>query len=214
MIDYNSISRTTAEILIDIGCVNFNVENQYMLTSGKLSPVYCDCRKIISFTKEREILMNFAIQKLKNEEYFNNIEIIAGGETAGIPFASIMATKLNLPMIYVRKKQKSFGKKKKIEGELLGKSNVLLVEDLLTDGGSKKEFFETLRSESLNLLSTFVIFNYGIFKNEIGFKNFNSKLIYLTSWKYILDVAECKNLLSCEDINYIQKFLVDFGVKN
>lgn len=209
-----SINKITAEILIDIGCVNFDIKKQFKLTSGRLSPIYCDCRKIISYAKERELLMDFAIKLIKKQTYYKKIELIAGGETAGIPFAAILANKLNLPMIYIRKKQKAFGKKKQIEGDFINNANVLLVEDLLTDGGSKKEFFEALRIENLNLISTFVVFNYGIFENEIKFKDNSSKLIFLTNWNNILSVAKSRKILVSNEIKYIEEFLKSFGVKN
>ena len=106
---YQSI---TAKILIDIKAINFNFDNPYTLTSGKKSPVYVDCRKIISFTRERNQIISFAESYLTE----NNIEfdILAGGETAGIPYASILAERLNKPMIYIRKKPKKFGKRSQI----------------------------------------------------------------------------------------------------
>ena len=158
--------------------------------------------------------MDFSIKLIKSQKYFKKIDVIAGGETAGIPFASIIATKLNLPLIYIRKEQKSFGKKKKIEGNVLQNSNVLLVEDLLTDGGSKKHFFNALKEENLNLVSTFVIFNYGIFNEKIKLDGFSSKLIFLTDWKSVLDTAKSKNILLNKQINFIKTFLKKFGVKN
>ena len=214
MYNNKSILSKSAEILIDIGCVNFDIEKKFKLTSGKYSPVYCDCRKIISFPKQREILMDFSIKLIKSQKYFKKIDVIAGGETAGIPFASIIATKLNLPLIYIRKEQKSFGKKKKIEGNVLQNSNVLLVEDLLTDGGSKKHFFNAIKEEKLNLVSTFVIFNYGIFNEKIKLDGFSSKLIFLTDWKSVLDTTKSKNILLNKEINFIKTFLKKFGVKN
>ena len=105
-------------------------------------------------------------------------------------------------------------KKKQIEGDFINNANVLLVEDLLTDGGSKKEFFEALRIENLNLISTFVVFNYGIFENEIRFKDNSSKLIFLTNWKNILSVAKSRKILVSNEIKYIEEFLKSFGVKN
>lgn len=85
---------------------------------------------------------------------------------------------------------------------------------MLTDGGSKKEFFEALRKENLNLISTFVVFNYGIFENEIKFKEDSSKLIFLTNWKNILSVAKSKKILVSKEIKYIEEFLKRFGVNN
>lgn len=208
------IRKKSAEILIKIGSVNFNVNKPFRLTSGKLSPIYCDCRKIISFPKERNILMNYAVKMLKKEIGLKKIDMLAGGETAGIPFASFLASKLELPMIYIRKKTKDFGRKKKIEGNLKSKSNVVLVEDLITDGGSKKHFLESIKNEDSNVLATLVIFNYGIFNKKLKINGLNSKLIFLTTWKDVLSVAKNKNLLDISEISEIKNFLRDFGVRN
>ena len=97
---------------------------------------------------------------------------------------------------------------------VLQNSNVLLVEDLLTDGGSKKHFFNAINEEKLNLVSTFVIFNYGIFNEKIKLDGFSSKLIFLTDWKSVLDTAKNKNILLNKEINFIKTFLKKFGVKN
>ena len=103
-----------AKILIDIESVKFSFNNPFILTSGYKSPVYVDCRKIISYLKERNKILNYA------EQYFarNNLtfDILAGGETAGIPYAAWIAEKLKKPMIYIRKKPKGFGKLSQIEG--------------------------------------------------------------------------------------------------
>ncbi len=101
------ICNIAAEILLDIKCVNFSPKKLFKLTSGKVSPVYCDCRRIISFPKERKQLINFGIKQIKQKFDIKKIDSIAGGETAGIPFASFLAENLNLPMIYIRKEKKN-----------------------------------------------------------------------------------------------------------
>ena len=131
-IDYRS---QVAKILIDIESVKFSFDKPFTLTSGLKSPVYVDCRKIISFVEERKKIINFAKNYfLKNKVEF---DILAGGETAGIPYASFLAESLNSSMIYVRKKSKGFGKNQQIEGNYKQNQKVLLIEDLATDGGSK-----------------------------------------------------------------------------
>ncbi len=106
----NNYRDTIAKILIDIESVRFSFEDPFTLTSGQKSPVYVDCRKIISFVKERNIILDYA------KEYFdeNNLEfdLLAGGETAGIPYAAFLSERLQKKMVYVRKKPKGFGKKK------------------------------------------------------------------------------------------------------
>ena len=208
------ISIQSAEILIDIGSVNFNVKKRFKLTSGKLSPVYCDCRRIISFPSERKKLINFLIKKLKNKDYFKSINNISGGETAGIPFASFVSSKLNLPMTYIRKQKKEFGRKEQIEGIIKEKDEVLLIEDLITDGGSKWDFLKAVKEKKANTRAIAVIFNYGLYENFITYKKKKIDLISLTNWKYILYVAKKKEILSKKDINYIQNFLTSLGIKN
>lgn len=210
----NSIALKAAEILIDINAIKFNTQNPYKLTSGKISPVYCDCRKIISFPKERKILVQFAIELLKSQSFFYEIDVLAGGETAGIPFASFLASDLDLSMIYIRKEAKKFGRKKKIEGLLKKNQSVVLVEDLITDGGSKVGFIESLVNESSKILCMLVIFNYGIFRNKYSLSGYKTKLLYLTSWREILIIAQKRGILLNNDYIIVKKFLKDFGVKN
>lgn len=208
------ISIQSAEILIDIGSVNFNVKKRFKLTSGKLSPVYCDCRRIISFPSERKKLISFLIKKLKSKDYFKSINNISGGETAGIPFASFVSSKLNLPMTYIRKQKKEFGRREQIEGIIKEKDEVLLIEDLITDGGSKWDFLKAVKEKKAITRAIAVIFNYGLYENFITYKKKEIDLISLTNWKYILYVAKKKEILSKKDINYIQNFLISLGIKN
>ena len=143
------MSKEIAKILIDINSINFSFDNHFTLTSGLKSPVYVDCRRIISYAKEREIILNKAIS------YFNKLnlsfDVLAGGETAGIPYAAFLSEKLKMPMIYIRKKNKGFGINKQIEGKFEKKQKVLLVEDLATDGGSKIMFVNALREADLKV---------------------------------------------------------------
>ena len=179
-------AQEAAEILIDIGAVSISVEKPFTLTSGKKSPVYVDCRKIISFPKERKMLMKMALQILQNRASF---DVIAGGETAGIPFAAWISELTSLPMIYIRKKSKGFGKNKRIEGDFKPNSNILLVEDLATDGGSKMSFVNAIRDAGGQCNTCFVIFHYNIFKQEIDkLKAQNVSIIELATWKNIIDV--------------------------
>ena len=124
-----------AKILVDIKSVNFSFKNYFTLTSGLKSPVYIDCRKIISFNNERKFIIDKAISYLEQNNIYS--DIIAGGETAGIPYAAYISQKQDKPMIYIRKKPKGFGKNKQIEGEFQKNQSAILVEDLATDGGSK-----------------------------------------------------------------------------
>ena len=208
------ICNVAAEILLDIKCVNFSPKKLFKLTSGKESPVYCDCRRIISYPKERKQLINFGTKQIKQKFDIKKIDSIAGGETAGIPFASFLAENLNLPMIYIRKEKKKFVRNSQIEGIIKKSEKILLVEDLMTDGGSKLNFLDAVDRTGAKTKAIFVIFNYGIIKRHLRFKKKNIDIIYLTSWKYIIEAAFKKKILSISEIKIIEKFLEDLGVKN
>jgi len=204
----------TAEILLNLKCINFSPKKQFKLTSGKKSPIYCDCRRLISFPKEMKTITNLAVKKIKSLNNFKKISNIAGGESAGIPFATLIASKLNLPMTYIRKEKKKFGKNSQIEGVIRPKENVILVEDLMTDGGSKLRFFQALENAKCDTKALFVIFNYGIIEKNFIFKKKKISLISLTNWSAVLKVARKKNIINEKDIMIINDFLRSIGVKN
>ena len=116
--NFDNFKNKTAKILLDIKAINIQIKKPFKLTSGKLSPVYVDCRRIISHLKERRLIINMSSKLIKKKINLKKINYIAGGETAGIPYASWISEKLNKPMIYIRKKPKGFGKLSQIEGEI------------------------------------------------------------------------------------------------
>ena len=160
-------ARITARILIETESVLFRPEDPFELTSGRTSPVYIDCRRLISFPRARGKLMDMGAELIEEAIGFESIDIVAGGETAGIPFSAWIADRLMLPMCYVRKQSKGFGRGARIEGQMLSGDRVLLVEDLATDGGSKISFVEGIREAGAECAHTFVIFHYGIFPQGI-----------------------------------------------
>ena len=195
-----------AKILIDIESIKFSFNNPFVLTSGHKSPVYVDCRKIISYTKERNIILNYA------EQYFinNNItfDILAGGETAGIPYASFLAERLQKNMIYVRKKTKKFGKNQQIEGSFKEGQKSILIEDLATDGSSKVIFIEAMRKSKLNVDDIFVIFYYNIFDFlKTPLASLNVKIHYLCTWKNIVNILRKNKVFSTKNIENLLSFL-------
>ncbi len=157
------IAEMTAKMLLEINAVHFKSDKPFIFTSGLASPVYIDCRKLISYPHIRSTLMDFAASIIVRDVGFEQFDAIAGGETAGIPFAAWLADILNLPMQYVRKKPKGFGRDAQIEGEIIEGQRVLLVEDLTTDGGSKIKFCEALRTAGAEVAHTLVVFFYDIY---------------------------------------------------
>ena len=157
------MARITARALLEIGAVNFRADEPYTLTSGMKSPVYIDCRSLISFPRLRSTLMDFAVSTLYRDVGLEQFDAFAGGETAGIPFSAWIADRMELPMNYVRKKPKGFGRDAQIEGAPVAGKRVLLVEDLTTDGGSKFRFIDAIRAAEGECAHTFVLFFYDIF---------------------------------------------------
>ena len=200
------MSEIIAEKLINIESVQFSFNNHFTLTSGLKSPVYVDCRKIISFIDERNFIMNEAISYFKKNKL--EFDLVAGGETAGIPYAAIISEKIKKPMLYVRKKPKGFGKNQQIEGEFEKNQDAILIEDLATDGGSKVIFVEAMRKAGLIVKDIFVIFYYDIFKFEDSvLSKLDVKIHSLCTWKDIISIIEKRNLFNQNDIENLKKFL-------
>ena len=161
----SEISKKTAKILINIGAINFSPQSPFRLSSGFLSPSYIDCRKITAYPSAFKAITDMMIDTIKSDMIAQSPNYIIGGETAGIPFAAAIAEKMGLPLSYVRKKPKDYGKTKSIEGEILKDKNSLLVEDLMTDGKSKINFINNIRSHEIKCNLGIVVFNYNIFKD-------------------------------------------------
>jgi len=188
VMDRLKMAKATAAMLLEIEAVHVNARDPFILTSGAASPVYIDCRKLISFVRIRSALMGFAASVLSEDAGFEAFDSVAGGETAGIPFAAFLAERLALPMQYVRKKPKGFGRNAQIEGDLPEGSHVLLVEDLATDGGSKLLFADALREAGAICNHAFVVFYYDIFdyaRDQL--KDAGLTLHYLSTWWDVLD---------------------------
>jgi orotate phosphoribosyltransferase len=199
-----------AQILIDIKAVNFRPDDPYTFTSGRKSPSYIDCRRIISFPSARTELNQLAIDLIERDIGKSEVDIVAGGETAGIPFSAWIADSLDKPMVYVRKKSKGFGRMGQIEGEMPEESKVLLVEDLTTDGGSKLNFIDALRKAGAKVNHTYVVFHYGIFKESLtNMSKLGVKLHALATWWDVLDVARENNLYTSSQLDIVENYLDD-----
>ena len=200
------MSQEIAKLLINIKSVKFSFDDHFTLTSGLKSPVYVDCRRIMSYVNERELILEKAANYFKN----NNIDfdILAGGETAGIPYAAFLSNKLKKPMIYIRKKPKGFGINKQIEGEFQKNNNAILIEDLATDGGSKIIFINALREAGLIVKDIFVIFYYDIFDFESSeLSKMNIKIHSLCTWKDIINYIETEKIYNESEISNLKEFL-------
>lgn len=203
-------ARTAARILIQTESVLFSPDEPFTFTSGRKSPVYVDCRRLISFPKERGILMGLMTDQIRATIDEGRVDTVAGGETAGIPFAAWIAERLNLPMIYIRKKPKGFGRNARIEGIVNQGDSIVLIEDLATDGGSKMSFIDGIREAGAECAHTFVVFHYGIFPE--GIKKLNEAgvaLHGLTTWWDIIECAEEEKILDAPTVEKVTAFLKD-----
>ena len=208
--DKQEIARSVARMLIEIKAVLFRADEPFTLTSGAKSPVYIDCRKIISFPRARSAMMDHGKTVIMNEVGFESLDALAGGETAGIPFAAWLAERTGLPMQYVRKKPKGFGRDARIEGDIHEGQRVLLVEDLMTDGGSKLSFIESLRTAGAECAHTFVIFYYDIFKDTPErLAAEGVALHYLTTWWDVLAASRESGAFDDATLEQVETFLHD-----
>ncbi|WP_424966881.1 orotate phosphoribosyltransferase [Dinoroseobacter sp. S375] len=206
--DKAEIARLTASMLLEIEAVHFNAREPFILASGLPSPTYIDCRKLISFPRIRTTLMDFLTVTVMREAGFEAFDNVAGGETAGIPFGALVAERMALPMTYVRKKPKGYGRDAQIEGVMTEGQRVLLVEDLTTDGGSKLKFVDAIRKTGAECGHTAVIFSYGIFPDtEANLAAHGVKLHHLCTWWDVLAEARDRGSFDAETLGEVETFL-------
>lgn len=202
------IARLSARMLLEIEAVHFNAAEPFTLASGLPSPTYIDCRKLISYPRIRATLMDFLTVTVMRDAGFEAFTNIAGGETAGIPFSAFVAERMALPMTYVRKKPKGYGRNARIEGVMTEDDRVLLVEDLTTDGGSKLSFVDAIRDTGASCAHTAVIFYYGIFPETIEtLGNHGVSLHHLCTWWDVLAEARESGAFDDDTLNEVEAFL-------
>ncbi|WP_332697603.1 orotate phosphoribosyltransferase [Bosea sp. (in: a-proteobacteria)] len=207
-VDRAAIAQEAAKMLLEIKAVHFYSDKPFFFTSGWASPVYIDCRKIISYPRLRSALMDFAAATIARDIGYESIDNVAGGETAGIPFAAWISDRMMLPMQYVRKKAKGFGRNAQIEGEVVVGARTLLVEDLATDGRSKVNFCQALRDAGATVDHCFVLFYYDIFpKSRELMQELGVNLHYLTTWWDVLKVAKASGHFEPKILAEVESFL-------
>ena len=200
------MAELVAKMLWEIKAVHFNAAQPYKLASGMASPVYIDCRKLLSFPRIRSTVMDFAASTLLRDAGFEQFDCIAGGETAGIPFAALLADRLGLPMIYVRKQPKGHGRNAQIEGNMPEGSRVLVIEDLTTAGGSMFKFIDAVRAAGGIVDHGIALFFYGIF-GEQRFTDGKVRLHHIASWRNVLAVAKAQKLFDDKTLTEVEAFL-------
>jgi orotate phosphoribosyltransferase len=206
--DRSFIAETTAKMLLEVKAVHFSHDKPFVFTSGWASPVYIDCRKLISYPRVRSALIDFAAATLLRDVGYEQFDTVAGGETAGIPYAAWLAERLSLPMQYVRKKPKGFGRGAQIEGHIQEGARTLLVEDLTTDGRSKINFCKALREAGAVVEHVFVVFYYDIFpESKAVLQEIGVRLHHLATWWDVLRVAKQGGYFEPRVLDQVERFL-------
>jgi orotate phosphoribosyltransferase len=199
------IAQHVAKLLLDSQSIMINTKKPFTYTSGKIGPTYCDMRRLISLPTERKIIMDYSAELIKPL----GVDYLAGGETAGIPYAAFLAERTDLPMLYVRKKPKGHGRMAQIEGHMEGdNANVMLIEDLMTVGTSQKIFVDALRAVQAKIEHSFVIFSYDIYpQSKVNLREMGITCHALTNWWAVLDTVKSENYFDSETIASLEEFL-------
>lgn len=201
------LTSTVAKALIEAGCVQFRVDEPFRLPSGWTSPVYMNCRRLISFPKLRHDLVREGLLLLRERNCLEGLDAIAGAEASGIAMAAWIADALKLPLQYVRKKAKGLGPSTQIEGVIERGDRVLLIDDLMAAAGSKREFCRALNEVGAKLKDIFVVFDYGVFPTDEVLDPWGVTVHSLCNWRDVLEAAKAESLVDDRAIGELDAFL-------
>lgn len=196
------MTQNIAQSLLEIKAVTLSPDDPYTWSSGIKSPIYCDNRVTLAYPEIRENIYQGLIELIK--EHAQDAEIISGTATAGIPHAAFVADQLKLPMSYVRSKSKGHGKGNQIEGALSKEKKVVVIEDLISTGGSSINAVEALIEDGAEVLGVFAIFTYGINKAEEAFKAIDVPFYTLSNYDELISVAEKEGYIENKDIKTLK----------
>ncbi|MGE5302969.1 MAG: orotate phosphoribosyltransferase [Alphaproteobacteria bacterium] len=210
----SEVSKLVAEMLLQTEAIQVYKDKPFVFVSGRISPVYIDCRRILSFPREREYIVTQLAKTAETEIGLDKIDVVAGGETAGIPYASFVSHIIRKPMIYIRKQPKGYGGTKQIEGILDAGKRVMLVEDLITDGLSKLRFNIGIRAAGAKMTHCLCVFDYASDRlNQHEGKNNLAKngigLHVLANWDDVLDTGLSQSYFTESASSQIIDFLND-----
>ncbi|MFT4148491.1 MAG: orotate phosphoribosyltransferase [Micrococcaceae bacterium] len=202
-----NIEANIAQELLKIKAVSLNSATPFTWASGIKSPIYCDNRITMSYpTVRREIAQGLAT---KIKENFPDVEVIAGTATAGIPHAAWVAEILDLPMVYIRSKPKDHGKAQQIEGRITQGQKMVVIEDLVSTGGSVLDACKAATREGADVLAVAAIFSYELPESKTNFAQANLPLISLTNYSTLLDVALQSGYIQAQDMQLLQSWRDD-----
>lgn len=193
-----------AKALLDTKAVFLQPNDMFTWASGIKSPIYCDNRITLSCPKTRTLIKNSFVEMIK--ENYPEVELIAGVATAGIPQAALVAEAMKLPMIYVRSSAKDHGRTNQIEGRLEKGSKVVVIEDLISTGGSSLKAVEALKEAGADVLGLAAIFTYNLDKAKNAFQEADVKYLTLSSYDVLLGLAKESGSYSNEEISILENW--------
>jgi len=201
------MKREIAKNLLDIKAVSLRPNEPFTWASGIKSPIYCDNRLVLSYPDKREIVVKGFVSLIQTK--YPQAEIIMGTATAGIPWAAMVAQKMNLPMGYVRSSNKTHGKGNKIEGSLPNGAKVVIIEDLISTGGSVKDVVDSLREAGADVLGVAAIFTYLLTQAEATFHSLDCPYATLSDYDALINVALEKNDIKDTDMEKLNAWKQD-----
>ena len=202
-----SIEKIVAKQLLDIKAVKLNVENPFTWASGWKSPIYCDNRKVLSYPAARKVVYEAFVEIIKNR--FKDVEVIAGVATGAIAYGMMVAEVLGKPFVYVRPKPKDHGTGAQVEGDLAHGARVVVVEDLISTGGSSLAAVDALQKNGAIVLGMVAIFSYNFIKSIEAFEDANVELHTLSHYEALLEQAVAENYIKAEDLEVLKKWRIN-----
>lgn len=201
-------ARMTARILLATGAVRVNTQAPFLFSSGWASPVYIDCQRVMAHPDLRQTLMALAASEIERRVGAAAIDVVVGGEDAGVCFAAWLADALRKPLNYVRTRTRGFGRNSQIEGELAPGARALLVGDITTDGVSKSHFAAALRGAGAQVQDVFVLFYFDVFAEARPYlEAAGLRLHALANWGDVVAVAREDGLFDVATLTEIEAFL-------
>ncbi len=207
------LSRDIAKALLDIKAVTLSPLEPYTWASGLKSPIYCDNRITMSYPKIRRMIAQGFVDLIK--EQFADVDYIVGTATAGIPQACFVAELLELPMAYVRPEPKGHGPSKQIEGFIPQGAKVVVIEDLISTGGSSIKAIKALEEEGIEVLGLLAIFTYELEKANVNIQDADINLKTLSNYSSLIEVAKENNTINEDEMALLQSWRKDpesFGI--
>ena len=202
-----SIEKIVAKQLLDIKAVKLNPENPFTWASGWKSPIYCDNRKVLSYPAARKVVYEAFVEVIKKN--FKDVDVIAGVATGAIAYGMMVAEVLGKPFVYVRPKPKDHGTGAQVEGDLPEKARVVVVEDLISTGGSSLAAVDALQKSGAIVLGMVAIFSYNFIKSRKAFENANVELHTLSHYEALLEQAVEENYIKAEDMNVLKEWRIN-----